>query len=187
MYIKYVFLVLADLVMTVLGLFLAPILVLFATKEAHLPKWLAWFDTPDNTLDGDDGWKNEHLKWLNLRGDVLDTFRIYMKRVFWLWRNTSYGFSNSMLGVYVPKTVEMGVEGNTKVGNRPLSEGKCFAKMSKADGEAFMFYYVKKTFKGRCLRIYLGWKLKNKVDHPEWEGKAMLVFSINPFMGYSEY
>jgi hypothetical protein len=50
-----------------------------------------------------------------------------------------------------------------------------------------MFYYVKKTFKGKCLRVYIGWKLKNKVEHPEWAGKAMLVFSVNPFMSYSEW
>ena len=36
------------------------------------------------------------------------------------------------------------------------------------------------------LRIYFGWKLKNKVDHPEWEGTAMLVCSVNPIMSYSE-
>ncbi len=73
-------------------------------------------------------------------------------------------------------------KGNQKVGNRPLSEGKCYATCK----HRFMLYYVKRTFKGKCLRVYIGWKLKNKVDHPEWEGKAMLVFSVNPFMSYNE-
>jgi len=37
---------------------LAPIVVLFASKEGWLPKWLWWFQTPDNPVDGDRDWKN---------------------------------------------------------------------------------------------------------------------------------
>ena len=177
----------ADWVVTIIGIILAPILPLFATKEQKLPKWLSWFDTPDNTLDGDDGWKKEHLLFLNTKGDAAaDVSRIYLKRVCWLLRNTGYGFSHSVVGKQVDSEDDVWWEGNPKVGNRPLSEGKCFAKLYTNNKNVFMFYFVKKTFKGKCLRIYLGWKLKNKVDHPEWEGTAMLVCSINPFMGYSE-
>lgn len=186
MYLRYLLSVPLDWFMTLLGMILAPVLPLFATHEAKLPKWLTWFDTPDNTLDGDDGWKNEHLLFLNTKGDNLDIVRIYLKRVCWLLRNTGYGFSHSVVGKKVEAEDDVWWEGNQKVGNRPLSEGLCKAHLYNDKYKIFMLYYVKKTFKGKCLRIYLGWKLKNKVDHPEWDGTAMLVFSVNPMMSYSE-
>ena len=61
--------------------FTNPTILYFATHEAKLPRWLSWFDTYDNTLDGDDGWKYEHLLFLNCKGDSLDPVRIYLKRV----------------------------------------------------------------------------------------------------------
>ena len=185
MYLKFLLLIPLDWIMTLLGLLLAPVLPLLATHEAKLPRWLSWFDTYDNTLDGDDGWKNEHFKALNVKGDAADAVRIYLKRTLWLMRNTAYGFSHNVAGVKVAADDVVSWEGNQKVGNRPLSEGKCKAYL-RGNNKAFMLYYVKKTFKGKCLRVYVGWKLKNKVDHPEWDGTAMLVCSINPFMGYSE-
>ena len=186
MYLRYFLYLILDWIVTIVGLVLAPLLPLFATKEQKLPKWLSWWDTPDNTLDGDDGWKNEHLLFLNTKGDNLDIVRIYLKRVCWLLRNTGYGFSHSVVGKYVDADDSVWWEGNNKVGNRPLSEGLCKAHLYNDKYKIFMIYYVKKTFKGKCLRIYLGWKLKNKIDHPEWDGTAMLVCSINPFMSYSE-
>lgn len=183
MYIRYLLSVPLDWFMTILGMILAPVLPLFATHEAKLPRWLSWFDTYDNTLDGDDGWKYEHLLFLNCKGDSLDPVRIYLKRVCWLFRNTAYTFSRNVMGVEIEADNEVKFTGNPRVGNRPLSEGMCYATCK----HRFMFYYVKKTFKGKCLRVYIGWKLKNKVDHPEWAGKAMLVFSVNPLMSYSEW
>ena len=93
MYIRYLLSIPLDWFMTILGIILSPILPLFATHEAKLPLWLSWFDTYDNTLDGDDGWKYEHLLFLNCKGDSLDPIRIYLKRVCWLFRNTAYTFS----------------------------------------------------------------------------------------------
>ena len=183
MYVRYLLSIPLDWLMTILGMILAPVLPLFATHQAKLPKWLSWFDTDDNTLDGDEGWQKEHLLALNCKGNNLDPLRIYLKRVCWLFRNTAYTFSRNIMGVAIEADNVVVWKGNQKVGNRPLSEGYCYATCK----HRFMFYYVKKTFKGKCLRVYLGWKLKNKVDHPEWDGKAMLVFSVNPLMSYAEY
>jgi len=52
---------------------------LFATSAAHLPIWLAWFDTFDADLDA---------------GGATD----YWGRVAWLYRNPAYGFSYWALG-----------------------------------------------------------------------------------------
>ena len=68
MYVRYLLSITLDWLTTLLGMLLAPILPLFATHEAKLPKWLSWFDTYDNTLDGDEGWQKEHLLALNCKG-----------------------------------------------------------------------------------------------------------------------
>lgn len=47
----------------------------------RLPLWLAWFDTPDNSLSGDYGWSHAHPK------------TTYFDMVRWLWRNPAYGFA----------------------------------------------------------------------------------------------
>ena len=92
-YLLYPFLVLINIVGTILTFPLALLIVLFnskqdgwldnATKQGvgpRLVKWLSWFQTPDNSLDGD------------------HTFQSFFppswwSRVHWLWRNPFYGFA----------------------------------------------------------------------------------------------
>ena len=47
------------------------------------------------------------------------------------------------MGVEIEADNEIKFTGNPRVGNRPLSEGMCYATCK----HRFMFYYVKKTFK----------------------------------------
>ena len=85
------------LVMYVLALIIHPILPLFKEvrlgksnnanaelEEPRLPKWLSWFDTPDNSLLGDENWKNNHS------GN-------HWSMAAWLYRNTLYGFKWTVL------------------------------------------------------------------------------------------
>ncbi len=89
------------LVMEILGKVLWPILPIFATKregpsdnnnsiavEPRLPTWLSWFDTPDNSLWGDTGWRTIHC---------LDAWNTYKGMALWLLRNSSVGFSRTVL------------------------------------------------------------------------------------------
>lgn len=89
------------LVMEILGKVLWPILPIFATKregwcdngahwfnEPRLPLWLAWFDTPDNSLWGDNGWRTIHCE---------DNWNTYLGMALWLLRNSSVGFSRTVL------------------------------------------------------------------------------------------
>ena len=62
-YVKYVLFVILELIASVFNYIAAPFVVLFADKDGFLPRWLWWFQTPDNTLDGDSGWKNEHRRF----------------------------------------------------------------------------------------------------------------------------
>ena len=52
---RWLFLLIADVAMSLIAWLLAPILPAFAIGRDHLPRWLAYFDTPDNALDGDLG------------------------------------------------------------------------------------------------------------------------------------
>lgn len=168
---------LADLVVTAISYFVAPLCVLCAGDNDHLPRYLRWFDTFDNPLDGDGGWI-EKFPSLTNKGKA----RRFLKRTLWLWRNAAYTFSRDVVGAKVSESNHVICIGERKVGNRPLHNGILFAYTD----EGYWELYIVAKWGAKCLRIRLGWKLKNKVDHPEWEGTAMLVYSINPFMGYSE-
>ena len=58
-------------------------------KEPRLPNWLSWFQTPDNSLLGDDNWKQTHTG-------------TYWDQVKWLYRNSLYGFKWTVLGAPMP-------------------------------------------------------------------------------------
>ena len=78
---------------TIATYILAPVLVLFA-KDGWLPSWCWWFQTWDNSLDGDNGWQFEHRPFLNIFPyRSLSSFQRWVCRFMWLWRNPAYGFA----------------------------------------------------------------------------------------------
>jgi len=54
--------------------------------EPRLPRWLSWFQTPDNSLLGDSNWKSTHTG-------------SYFNMVLWLYRNSLYGFKWTVLSL----------------------------------------------------------------------------------------
>ena len=50
----------------------------------YLISWLSWFQTPDNSLYGDDGWKYEHWQW---RYKLPTWLATYVGEFGWLLRN----------------------------------------------------------------------------------------------------
>lgn len=82
-----------SLLFTLFAMIAAPVLPLFANANGWLPRWLWWFQTPDNSLDGDGGWKHEHWQWrYKLPGQIAT----YIGRVGWLWRNPAYGLDDAL-------------------------------------------------------------------------------------------
>ena len=162
-----------SIVLMILSYLLAPIIVLFANKDGWLPSWLSWFQTPDNSLDGDAGWNAEHFLWVKV---------IYLRRVLWLWRNPVYGFGYSELGAIIPNGYVYESIGDELTSNLPLHAGQIIRKVF--DGEEFkyfQFYFVRdyNLFGHRCVRINLGWKLWGEL----YEGKeCQFVCSVNPWM-----
>lgn len=101
-FVKWALMAPVMLLVTVLTLPLAFVLPFFVVNRAgsldnstrygfgwYLPDWLSWFQTPDNDIDGDQGWREEHWQWRFRLPAVLAT---YVGRVGWLWRNPGYGF-----------------------------------------------------------------------------------------------
>ena len=173
-YILYILLVPISLLLTLIAVILAPILPLFAVQKLWwcdnhsyqavgpvLPTWLNWFQTPDNTLNGDSTFQS-------LNGIS------YWAKVKWLWRNPAYSFALRYLNnpyytqVWGDKTIK---------DNDNAKEGWCLVH---ANG-LFQFTLVAPIGFSRCVYINLGWNVRGLVDvnvNPkpqEWQ--ATFVFS----------
>lgn len=74
---------------------ISPILACFVQEDGYLPKWLYWFQTPDNSCDGD---RKHRLRWP--RDGV---FWTWARRCAWLFRNSAYGFNYYVLGLHYEK------------------------------------------------------------------------------------
>ena len=163
-----------------IGRILAIAVVPFANDEGWLPNWLSWWQTPDNPLDGDGGWINEHWQW---RYKLPAFMQTYVGRLGWLWRNNLYGFAIGPLGALITDIKRNVVYGDPLVSNRPLHNGWLIHIIEMQDGTFYwQFYFVKAWNEKRCVRINLGWKLWGNVDKGQ---RKQFVFSPNPLMGYS--
>lgn len=168
---------------------LAPVIVLFADDAGWLPNWLYWFQTPDNPLDGDPGWKTENRPYLN----EANKYQRWVNRFHWLWRNSVYGFSEQVLGVpYWVLCDTLWVDGDPNVSNGPPGKSGIVRRYLTRDREnnrvpeiiAFQWYYIRqfKRWPDKCIRINIGWKLWSYTG--VGTGSAQFVFSPSPFMHY---
>ena len=181
MYLRWLALLPIMLVVTVLTFPLALILPRFAEmregplnngtrygKGWYLPSWLSWFQTPDNSLDGDDGWIHEHWQWrYRLRADLCT----YVGRVGWLWRNPGYGVGVVYFDSAVP--VVATYEGNRAVNDSPGVDGTCLVHA----GGLFQFVWVKRISTGKCVYFNLGWNIKGLINDPRNRYTATYAFS----------
>ena len=156
-YLIYLFLVPVSLVLTLLALILAPIMVLFKIEkdwwcDNHayramgpvLPSWLNWFNTPDNTLDGDATFED-----LNGIG--------YKQKVKWLWRNPAYSFA--LKYITAPYTTIVNGDPTIK-DNDNAKAGWCLVRSNGL----FQFRWVKPIGFSRCLYCNFGWNIMGLAD-----------------------
>lgn len=148
---------------------LAPVVVLFCSKDGWLPNWLWWFQTPDNSMDGDGGWKREHWQW---RFKLPPALATYVGRIGWCWRNPVYGFALSVLAAHEPGEPFIW-HGNRKINNtNPVIDGWLFVTSG-----IYWNLYIIAPFCGRTFRLYLGWKLRNGEGRRPYQ----YVCYMNPF------
>lgn len=171
----YLILVPISLILTAISIPLSIIFPLFAVQKdgwldnhsvwgigPRLPTWLNWFQTPDNSLDGD-------YTFQTING------RSYWSKVKWLCRNPAYSFALW----YIPMPYTTYVIGDPTIkDNDNAKEGYCFIR---ANG-LFLFRCVVRIFNtNRCFYANFGWNIAGLVDPnvdpkpAEWQ--ATFVFS----------
>lgn len=132
----------------------------------YLISWLNWFQTPDNSIDGDEGWRTEHWQW---RFKFSAPVAQYIGRVGWLWRNPGYGFGVvNLVGNPIPAVSS----GDTKVNDSPGVEGYCFVETPGL----FQLVWVKRISAGKCIYCNFGWNIKGLLGG-EKEHTATFAFS----------
>lgn len=170
-YVQYAFMSLVSLPLTLLAFIIAPILPFFASKDGWLPKWLFWFQTPDNSLDGDSGWKNEHWQFRYKLPNALGT---YVGRVGWLWRNPAYAFGCR----YIDGNSEVQYSGDPTIkDNDGAKEGSLLVKVAGL----FQYVYVKQIGStGKCLYINFGWNVRALIEPSNKRKEYQATFVCSP-------
>lgn len=177
---KWLFLSIASMVITILAYPVVPVAVLFR-KDGHLPKIFYWFETYDSPVEGEkahwERWKAFREKW--------GKFGMYCQCVGWLWRNKGYNFAYHVCGIDVDNSkVPVLWSGNPKTesGNPEYNYGYVWAT-SDTGWCLFTFIpWIKIGKKQFCLRMYLGWKFKGRVNDPRIRTTHhMLACHVNPF------
>lgn len=181
MYLKWLVMVPVMLIVTVLTFPLAFVLPFFVqyregrldnnTKKGmgwYLIPQLNWFQTPDNSIDGDEGWRTEHWQWRFKLPTVLAT---YVGRIGWLWRNPGYGFGVVYLQDF-EHNIEATYTGNPQVNDSPGVEGYCLVKARNL----FQLVWVKRISANKCIYCNFGWNIKGLLGG-EKEHTATFAFS----------
>ena len=156
-YALYLLLIPVSLILTLVAIILAPVLPMLATAQEgwldnhakwgfgpRLPTWLSWFQTPDNSLDGDATF--ERLNGIS-----------YWAKVKWLWRNPCYAFAIRYL---MPEYITSVSGDKTIKDNDNAKAGWCLVH---ANG-LFQFTSVTPIGYSRCIYINLGWNIRALVD-----------------------
>lgn len=139
--------------------------------EPRLPRWLSWFDTFDNSLYGDHGWRTEHRP---------DDWNTIAGMGAWLRRNPAYGFERSILAAIIKPSDKVTYYGDPSIQDKPKGKtGWCFTRV----GSYWNFYAILPTAPGYCFILNFGWKLKTYAENPDrvkTQATAQYVFSPRP-------
>lgn len=168
--IRYLILVPLSFLVDLSGLVVVPIALLFTTKESNhlLPIFWPW-DNAAEGINGDPYWKEKY-------GDKVTSFCC---RFVWLAiRNPGNNFGYFCGWLQAPDSTYR-YWGDPHISNQPYHPGTLFVLGNNGKSGAFCFYAIWPSLPGRCLRIFLGWKIHDMVKDGT---RAQLVCIINPFM-----
>ena len=171
-------LVCIDLPVTLLGVIVVPIALLFCDSESeHLPNFAWLWDNDETGINGDGGWRGpEHANGQE---------RTFWWRFLWLaLRNPANNWSYYVLGWKTTAQTTYRTGGDPMTSNRgPGHPGAVYIEAFEAGRMYPCYYVVWRWSKGRCLRIYLGWK------NMGWNtdgSRVQFVWVVNPFMTFVE-
>ena len=173
---RYLAYLLINFTFDVFATLAAPVLPLFAKPalgnsdnnnarlvEPRLPKWLSWFQTPDNSLWGDHGWQTIHYP----------AYKSYLGQVLWLIRNSAHGLVNGPLAV----KVDYGKLNHAGDPTLSSNDAKYAGQEFYAEQEDYFQYMTVRNVFGRLVYINIGWLFDPFVETVS-DGKAALKFSI---------
>lgn len=174
-YIVWFLKLIPSIIVEIFAKIMSPILALFCDEDGWLPSWLGWFQTPDNSCDGDRGHK---ARWPK-QGKIYN----WMRRTAWLFRNSAYGFNLKLGFKYKEGDVRMTI-GNPDAGDRSGVSGIVHHFVYRNNKlVAFQHYYVKhyRIFGiWRCVRAGFGYKIWGEPSSKMY-GQHWLYF--NPIKG----
>jgi len=181
---RYLAYLLINFTVDVFATLIAPLLPLFATEqwgnsdnnnaradEPRLPKWLIWFQTPDNSLWGDKGWQTIHYP----------AYKSYLGQVLWLIRNSGHGLVNGPLSAKFDRISDIQCTGNPRLDrHNPDHAGQAFFAGYKDYWQHMEI--VKLPLINRLIYINFGWLFDPFVENPATTDayRAALKFSIKP-------
>lgn len=163
-------------VMQIIAWLVTPFLPLFAEQRfgllnnnsaagvaPRLPLWLSWFDTPDNSLDGDDGHAGCYAR-----------YPAYLRHMLWLYRNSVCGFRIDALGyTYIPGVTYVWSSGDPRINRNNGITGTFFCLTGD---DHWQWKCVKKLVGDFGIMFNFGWQLDGLIREKR-AGIAMLQFS----------
>lgn len=199
MFIEWFLLTLLQCAFTIVCYITNPIVVLFADSKGELPPIFKWWQTHDNTLDiewviseeivpkflryafnkhyiyhyeekGDGFMRAGYVDLIDPHFTLKERIQRYFCRLYWLYRNTAYGFAYNVCGrdFLLDKAI---INYDYGKGNRGF-----YAKASNIWG----YYLEKQYYKNFYVRVYLGWKIKGCLNYKH-TNRAMIALFFSPF------
>lgn len=181
---KYFLLLPFNILLTLIAYIIHPILPLFANKEGYLPKWLWWFQTPDNPLDGDESYLSKPGR-APFTG-VTTGLKGYINRVAWLYRNPIYGYGWGITAFKVQPNYHI----KRLAGNKPIegslkSNGFYLATLTNTDGSwCWQLYITHHWNEKKCTKLNFGWKIWMADSIPEGVTFPICAYTFNPVQWY---
>ena len=201
---KWILQAMLEVIATIIAYLTNWFVVFFADECGQLPKCLKWWQTYDNPLDvewmvtegvvpkfarydfkrhyeyhyedkDDDYMKPGYVKLLDPNFTLWERFQRYVCRLYWIYRNSNYGFSYYVNGRIVDAEKQIIKEDvnteNTRIFKSIVKGGSWWSA-------TWCYYYEKPYCKWFKLRVYLGWKLKSVYAGRQ---RHMLALFFSPF------
>lgn len=152
---------------TIFSFLIVPFIVPLASEDGWLPNWLSYFQTLDNSLDGDSGWKTEHRPYLEIPYENLSKWQRYVSRVLWLYRNPVYGLEKKVLSAEIdPLSFKniYGTDGDLGAVHTdpPRRQGQRFVVLVNGKNKSYVLWHGwYKISENRNINWMIGWKLLN--------------------------
>lgn len=193
---KWLLLLPINIIVTIAAFIFAPFMALYDTPRwgsldngnkvgygPRLPDWLSWFQTKDNSLDGDEAWMRmdeDHWGWRSKlpTGSYIQS---YLGRLGWLWRNPAQGFERaSYVAANISSDNIVQYKGNPFIKDKPNGvAGYCYITIDNFWSHHYWcLYAIIRLGSTRCIKLKFGWNLKTYAEKGCTDSIAPMVFSV---------